>query len=83
MTTQVFCKRSTALGRCILVLCLGAYPSDLASAGPQDRSAAGSKDASQTDTSAKTRKLGIVLYPQFELLDVFGPVEMFGNLGPG
>jgi putative intracellular protease/amidase len=22
-----------------------------------------------------------VLYPQFELLDVFGPVEMFGNLG--
>jgi putative intracellular protease/amidase len=22
-----------------------------------------------------------MLYPQFELLDVYGPVEMFGNLG--
>jgi transcriptional regulator GlxA family with amidase domain len=26
------------------------------------------------------KRLGVVLYPQFELLDVFGPVEMFGNL---
>jgi transcriptional regulator GlxA family with amidase domain len=26
------------------------------------------------------QRLGVVLYPQFELLDVFGPVEMFGNL---
>ncbi len=29
---------------------------------------------------AKT--LGVLLYPDFELLDVFGPVEMFGNM-PG
>lgn len=28
----------------------------------------------------KTRRLGVVLFPEFELLDVFGPVEMFGNL---
>lgn len=28
----------------------------------------------------RTRRLGTVLYPGFELLDVFGPVEMFGNL---
>ncbi len=28
------------------------------------------------------RTLGIVLYPKFELLDVYGPAEMFGNL-PG
>src|SRR5262252_910209 len=27
-----------------------------------------------------TRTLGVVLYPDFELLDVFGPVEMFGNM---
>jgi putative intracellular protease/amidase len=27
-------------------------------------------------------RLGVVLYPGFELLDVFGPLEMFGNL-PG
>ncbi len=26
------------------------------------------------------RTLGVVLFPDFELLDVFGPVEMFGNL---
>ena len=29
---------------------------------------------------AAVKRLGVVLYPQFELLDVFGPVEMFGNL---
>jgi len=32
------------------------------------------------DPEPKTRTLGIVLYPRFELLDVFGPAEMFGNL---
>lgn len=29
-----------------------------------------------------TRKLGVILYEGFELLDVFGPAEMFGNVGP-
>jgi putative intracellular protease/amidase len=29
-----------------------------------------------------TRTLGVILYPGFELLDVFGPAEMFGNVGP-
>jgi transcriptional regulator GlxA family with amidase domain len=28
----------------------------------------------------KTRTLGIVLYPGFELLDVYGPAEMFGSV---
>ena len=28
------------------------------------------------------RKLGAVLYPQFELLDLYGPLEMFGSVGP-
>ena len=32
------------------------------------------------DPEPKVRTLGIVLYPRFELLDVFGPAEMFGNL---
>jgi transcriptional regulator GlxA family with amidase domain len=27
-----------------------------------------------------SKRLGVVLFPGFELLDVFGPVEMFGNL---
>jgi transcriptional regulator GlxA family with amidase domain len=31
-------------------------------------------------TASEGKRLGVVLYPQFELLDVFGPVEMFGNL---
>jgi transcriptional regulator GlxA family with amidase domain len=31
-------------------------------------------------TDSTTRRLGIVLYPEFELLDVFGPAEMFGML---
>ncbi len=26
------------------------------------------------------KRLGVVLFPEFELLDVFGPLEMFGNL---
>ncbi len=29
---------------------------------------------------SQTRTLGVVLFPDFELLDVFGPVEMFGNM---
>lgn len=31
-------------------------------------------------TDRSTRTLGVVLFPDFELLDVFGPVEMFGNM---
>ncbi len=31
---------------------------------------------------SRSRRLGVLLYPGFELLDVFGPLEMFGNL-PG
>ncbi len=28
------------------------------------------------------RTLGAILYPGFELLDLYGPLEMFGSLGP-
>jgi transcriptional regulator GlxA family with amidase domain len=31
-------------------------------------------------TDQKKRRLGVVLFPVFELLDVFGPLEMFGIL---
>jgi transcriptional regulator GlxA family with amidase domain len=31
---------------------------------------------------AKARTLGAILYPQFELLDLYGPLEMFGCVGP-
>lgn len=30
----------------------------------------------------RTRTLGAVFYDRFELLDMFGPLEMFGSLGP-
>ncbi len=44
----------------------------------------GAEEAPASDKPAakKTRTLGIVLYPRFELLDVYGPAEVFGNL-PG
>src|SRR5262245_23388481 len=31
----------------------------------------------------KTRTLGAVLYEGFELLDLYGPLEMFGSIGAG
>ena len=31
-------------------------------------------------TEEKIRTLGAVLYPGFELLDLYGPLEMFGSL---
>jgi putative intracellular protease/amidase len=33
--------------------------------------------------AASPRTLGAIFYPGFELLDVYGPLEMFGTLGPG
>jgi putative intracellular protease/amidase len=33
------------------------------------------------ETSNETYRIGVVLFPGFELLDVFGPLEMFGVLG--
>jgi len=38
-------------------------------------------DVSNPAPVKETRTLGVVLYPGFELLDVCGPVEMFGNVG--
>ena len=31
----------------------------------------------------KTRTLGAILYEDFELLDLYGPLEMFGSIGAG
>jgi putative intracellular protease/amidase len=82
MTQQVFCKRNVILVGCFLGLCLSIFPSDPVSAGRQERPAADKKETPPATPPTKTRQLGVVLYPQFELLDVCGPVEMFGNLGP-
>jgi transcriptional regulator GlxA family with amidase domain len=37
--------------------------------------------ATHTASSSKPLALGVILYPGFELLDVFGPLEMFTALG--
>jgi transcriptional regulator GlxA family with amidase domain len=34
------------------------------------------------ENTMETLRVGVVLYPGFELLDIFGPVEMFYNVGP-
>lgn len=44
--------------------------------------AARAKDAAKAPEETKTMTLGVLLYKDFELLDVFGPLEMFGNVGP-
>jgi transcriptional regulator GlxA family with amidase domain len=46
---------------------------------PDAKASAGSPSPSASQS--KTRTLGIVLYKNFELLDVCGPAEMFGNVG--
>jgi putative intracellular protease/amidase len=33
-------------------------------------------------TASSPRTLGAIFYPGFELLDIYGPLEMFGSLGP-
>lgn len=33
-------------------------------------------------TQASPRTLGAILYDDFELLDLYGPLEMFGSIGP-
>ncbi len=45
-------------------------------------SAAEGNESAPATQKKGPRTLGIVLYPKFELLDVYGPAEIFGNL-PG
>ena len=61
----------------VLTLLIGIGPPALAADDAPSNQPAADKPAEK-----KTRTLGIVLYPRFELLDVYGPAEMFGNLGP-
>lgn len=57
-----------------LVLAIGLAVAHVAQAAPPE---AASPPAAKT-----SRTLGIVLYGGFELLDVYGPAEVFGNVGP-
>ncbi len=67
------CCRS--LVGCLLLLGMAA------SAGAADPSPPAAPPASAPAAKTSARRLGIVLYPNFELLDVCGPAEIFGNLG--
>jgi transcriptional regulator GlxA family with amidase domain len=65
----------------------GSEPSAASSSAKQEGAAAAGEGAATIDSQASplklTRTLGVVLYPKFELLDVYGPVEMFSYVGLG
>lgn len=49
---------------------------------PKEPNAKATSSQKETDSEEQqTRTLGIVLYDRFELLDVAGPAEIFGNVG--
>ena len=68
------------LGTLVCLLCLSFTGAAVASeppAAPEKKA-----DAAPTDKpEKKKRTLGVVLYEGFEPLDVYGPVEVFGNVG--
>ncbi len=64
-----------SLAVCTNVAPLRAAPPE----GVADVAAAATEKAQDSEKKGP-RTLGIVLYPRFELLDVYGPAEMFGNL---
>jgi transcriptional regulator GlxA family with amidase domain len=74
-------SRNTNRGR-IIVVAGWLIAAAFVIAGPARGDAPDAAKAAKPADAAKTRTLGIVLYPKFELLDVYGPAEMFGNLKP-
>ena len=80
-------RHSVLLASCLFITAalhmnaLGAPPEK----GTDDATATTAKadtsdDAKPAANKKGKRTLGILLYPRFELLDVYGPAEMFGNL---
>ena len=70
-----------ALAICALAACSesGADEPQRATTSHLDAPAGAAQPA--PGSSGLRRTLGIVLYPGFELLDVYGPAEMFGHVG--
>jgi transcriptional regulator GlxA family with amidase domain len=68
--------RSTLVNGCLAVLSLTLLIANPSRVFAQNKGEKGDPAGSAT----KTRTIGILLYPQFELLDVYGPVEMFANV---
>lgn len=64
-----------------VTVCPGAVRADAASApAAAARPHAPGQPGTSSDTALAKKIIGIVLYPGFETLDVFGPVEMWGEL---
>jgi transcriptional regulator GlxA family with amidase domain len=71
--------RRLRLASVCLVGLVGALSARSVAAPPED---AARPEASPASSEAQgPRTIGILLYPRFELLDVYGPAEIFGNLG--
>jgi putative intracellular protease/amidase len=62
---------------CLAIALMWTASGLVARAEPPVKAEAAAKPAKQS------RTVGIVLYPMFELLDVYGPAEIFGNVNQG
>lgn len=62
---------------CMLAIVVCFFAAPLMAAAPD----ASNKPDASAPAAKQKRTLGIVLYPKFELLDVYGPAEIFGNVG--
>jgi transcriptional regulator GlxA family with amidase domain len=78
MSRRIGPKRAAVLAGCLLGTALLTGVLAPASADPPE----GGKAQKAPESAPKTRTLGVFLYPNFELLDVCGPVEIFGNTRP-
>jgi transcriptional regulator GlxA family with amidase domain len=76
--TARFVQRTAAMRAVILSLLTAPLVVAPLAAAPPDASA---KPDTSAPAAKQKRTLGIVLYPRFELLDVYGPAEIFGNVG--
>ena len=82
MTSKRFSHYFPALAGCVAAaLLVVACARSAAGASPNPQSPAGASRAASVTSNPKSRTLAIVLFPGFEMLDVCGPLEMFGNLG--
>jgi transcriptional regulator GlxA family with amidase domain len=75
--------RSATWGRSDDVRRCGGFGRLLLVREPATRDTVHAERGGTTMSEPKTRTLGAVLYEDFELLDLYGPLEMFGSIGAG
>jgi transcriptional regulator GlxA family with amidase domain len=81
ITMKISLRRVALFVSCFAIIAILQAPA-VAAPPDNDKPAAAAKGEKAKASGEKKgkRTLGIVLYPRFELLDVYGPAEMFGNL---